>query len=95
VVAVQNNLQGKSLDGINALATNAARQHWTPEQTVAAINAYRAATTAATQAGGGGGGGDPLGVGTILKQAGPIVLGIAAIVLLPPILQSLRAGRRA
>lgn len=90
-VVAQAIIQSKSLDGLNALVQVAAEQHWTEQQTIDGINAYHQAAT--PPPGAGPGGGDPLGLSEILKQAGPVLLGIAAIILLPPIISASKGSR--
>lgn len=94
IVAVQNNLQGKALDGLSSLVKNAAAQGWTEGQTANAVDAYQRALTAAAQTAKPSA--DPLGIGGALKSALPIVIGIAAIMFLPQLLESMKsmkAGR--
>lgn len=88
IVVVQNNLQGKGLDGLQRLIGLASAQNWTPEQTETALEAYRRTLEAAEHAGGGDG--DPFGIGNALEKAVPVLMIVAAIILLPKFM-----GRRA
>lgn len=89
VVAAQNNLQGKALDGLSSLVNNAAAQGWTEAQTANAVDAYARAVAAASKDTKPSP--DPLGLTGALKAALPVVVGIAAIMLLPRVLDSLKS----
>lgn len=89
-IIVSTNLrQSKSIDGLNALVQQAVAEGWSPEETQRAIDAYNRATQSAAPPG------DPLGLSKLLDKAGPLVLGVAAIIIVPKLIESFRSRRTA